>query len=165
MGLIEIGTAAPEFSLPDATGVTHTLSDYRGHPVVVYFYPKDDTPGCTIESCAFRDNLPAFQDQQAVVLGVSPDNEASHAKFAAKFDLPFTLLADTRVKTNDDDKGTPAMCDAYGVWQERTRYGKTSMGVARTTYLIDAAGIVVQRWDAVKVEGHAEAVLEAVRGL
>ena len=155
MALIEPGTAAPAFSLPDQDGNIHTLSAYRGRPVVLFFYPKDDTSGCTREACGFRDTLPDFSKVQAQVFGVSILDTASKAKFAAKYDLNFPLLA-------DEDH---AVCEAYGVWQEKSMYGRKYMGVARTTYLIDASGTVARRWDAVKVEDHAAEVLEAVNQL
>jgi peroxiredoxin Q/BCP len=155
MSLIDTGKKAPAFSLNDQNGKTHTLADYAGRPVVLYFYPKDDTPGCTAESCAFRDNLPRFKASKAAVLGVSILDERSKAKFAAKYDLNFPLLADAE----------HAVAERYGVWQEKSRYGRTYMGIVRTTYLIDAGGKVARRWDNVKVEGHAEEVLEAVKTL
>jgi peroxiredoxin Q/BCP len=152
MPLIDPGTKAPDFTLKDQDGKTHTLSDYAGRPVVLYFYPKDDTPGCTAEACSFRDNLPRFESSKAAVLGVSILDEASKAKFAAKYDLNFPLLADP-----DHE-----VADKYGAWQERSMYGRTFMGVARTTYLIDGEGKVARRWDKVKVDGHAEDVLQAI---
>lgn len=155
MPTIEPGRQAPAFSLKDQTGATHTLADYAGRPVVLYFYPKDDTPGCAQETCDFRDLLPRFTRSRAVVLGISILDEKSKAKFAAKYDVRFPLLADA----------DHAVAERYGVWQEKSRYGRKYMGVARTTYLIDAAGKVAQRWDNVKVPGHAEAVYEAVRQL
>jgi peroxiredoxin Q/BCP len=158
--LINPGAKAPAFSLPDQAGEIHALKDFAGRPLVLYFYPKDDTSGCTKEACAFRDLLPKFSRSKAAVLAVSPDDSKSHAKFAKKFDLPFTLLADV-----PGDKSVPAVCDAYGVWQEKSMYGRKYMGVARTTYLIDGKGVVVKRWDKVKVDGHAEDVLAAVQAL
>jgi peroxiredoxin Q/BCP len=163
MTLVDEGRKAPAFRLPDQNGDEHALKDYAGRPVVLFFYPKDDTPGCTKEACAFRDMLPDFHGVDAVVIGVSPDGVASHAKFAGKHDLPFVLLADVPRGASGGEKGTPAVCDEYGVWQEKSMYGRKYMGVVRTTYLIDAAGRVARRWDKVKVPGHAEAVLEAVR--
>jgi peroxiredoxin Q/BCP len=157
MPLIDPGAKAPAFKLPDQTGAMHALKDFAGKPVVLYFYPKDDTSGCTKEACAFRDLLPQFSASKAVLLGVSPDDSKSHAKFAKKFDLPFTLLADV-----PSEDGVPAVCDAYGVWQEKSMYGRRYMGVARTTYLIDGKGAVVRRWDKVKVDGHAKEVLAAL---
>jgi peroxiredoxin Q/BCP len=152
MALIEPGKKAPAFSLKDQAGKTHTLADYAGTSVVLYFYPKDDTPGCTTESCAFRDNLPKFKAGKAVVVGVSILDEKSKAKFAAKYDLNFPLLADT----------DHAVAEKYGVWQKKSRYGREYMGIVRTTYLIDAKGKVAKRWDKVKVEGHAEELLAAI---
>jgi peroxiredoxin Q/BCP len=153
--MIDPGKKAPVFSLPDQEGRKHALADYAGRPVVLYFYPKDDTPGCTKESCAFQDNLPKFKKSKAAVFGVSVLNSASKAKFAAKYGLTFPLLA-------DEDH---AVMEKYGVWQEKSMYGKKYMGVARTTYLIGPDGKVVKRWDGVKVDGHAEEVLAAVQSL
>ena len=152
MPLIDPGRKAPAFSLKDQDGTTHKLSDYAGRPVILYFYPKDDTPGCTAEACAFRDNLPRFQASKAQVLGVSILDEQSKAKFAGKNGLNFPLLADA----------DHAVAEKYGAWQEKTRYGRKYMGVARTTYLIDENGKVAKRWDNVKVDGHAEDVLAEV---
>ena len=155
MALIEPGKKAPSFSLPDQAGKVHSLADYAGQPVVIYFYPKDDTPGCTKESCAFQDNLPKFKKSKAAVFGMSMLDSKSKAKFAKKYDLSFPLLA-------DEDK---SVMEKYGVWQEKSMYGRKYMGVARITYLIGADGKVVKRWDGVKVDGHAEEVLEAVQQL
>ena len=155
MALIDPGKKAPSFSLPDQEGKQHSLADYAGHAVVLYFYPKDDTPGCTKESCAFQDNLPKFKKSHAAVLGVSVLNSASKARFAEKYGLKFPLLA-------DEDH---SVMEKYGVWQEKSMYGRKYMGVARTTYLIGADGKVVKRWDGVKVDGHAEEVLAAVQQL
>jgi len=155
MALIEPGQKAPTFSLTDQDGAVHRLTDYAGRPVVLYFYPKDDTPGCTTEACDFRDNLPQFKKSKAAVLGVSILDEASKARFAAKHQLTFPLLADA----------DHAVAEKYGVWQKKSMYGRTFMGLARTTYLIGGDGKVVQRWDNVKVNGHADAVLEAVNVL
>ena len=153
--MIEPGKKAPSFSLPDQAGKVHSLADYAGKPVVIFFYPKDDTPGCTKESCAFQDNLPRFKKSKAAVFGMSMLDAKSKAKFAKKFDLTFPLLA-------DEDH---AVMEKYGVWQEKSMYGRKYMGVARTTYLIGADGKVVKRWDGVKVDGHAEEVLAAVQAL
>jgi thioredoxin-dependent peroxiredoxin len=150
--MIEPGKKAPAFALKDQDGRTHKLSDYEGRPVILYFYPKDDTPGCTAEACAFRDNLPKFQAGKAHVLGVSILDEKSKAKFATKYDLNFPLLADA----------DHAVAEKYGVWQKKSRYGREYMGIARTTYLIGADGKVAKRWDDVKVEGHAEEVLKSI---
>ena len=152
MTLIDPGKKAPAFSLKDQDGKTHRLADCAGKPVVLYFYPKDDTPGCTAESCAFRDLLPKFKTRKAAVFGISILDEASKARFAAKYDLTFPLLA-------DEDH---AVAEKYGVWQKKSLYGRSFMGLVRTTYLIGGDGKVVQRWDKVKVDGHAEAVLAAV---
>jgi peroxiredoxin Q/BCP len=153
--MIEVGQPAPDFTLPDQEGRAVTLSALRGAPVVLYFYPKDDTPGCTTEACAFRDARAAYQEAGAQVIGVSPDGVAAHRKFATKYELPFTLLADTE----------RAVCQSYGVWQERSLYGKKSLGVVRSTFLVDGAGIVRQVFPKVKVAGHAEKVLAALRTL
>jgi peroxiredoxin Q/BCP len=155
MKLIDPGKTAPAFALPDQDGTIHKLSDYAGRPVVLYFYPKDDTPGCTKESCAFQDNLPKFKKSKAAVLGMSVLDSKSKAKFASKYGLTFPLLA-------DEDH---AVMEKYGVWQEKSMYGKKYMGVARTTYVIGADGKVVKRWDGVKVDGHAEEVLALVESL
>jgi thioredoxin-dependent peroxiredoxin len=155
MPLIEPGQKAPAFSLTDQAGRKHALKDYAGRPLVLYFYPKDDTPGCTAEACAFNDRLPDLSKVDAAVLGVSVLDAASKAKFAAKYGLTFPLLADA----------DNAVAEKYGAWQEKRMYGKVYMGVARTTYLIDASGTVARRWDKVKVEGHAADVIAAVRAL
>jgi peroxiredoxin Q/BCP len=152
MGLIDPGKKAPAFALNDQHGAAHKLSDYAGRPVVLYFYPKDDTPGCTKESCDFRDHLPKFKSSRAAVLGISILDEASKLRFAKKFDLTFPLLA-------DEDH---AVAEKYGVWQKKSLYGKEFMGIVRTTYLIDAGGKVARRWDKVQVDGHAKEVLDAV---
>jgi len=155
MSLIDPGKKAPSFSLKDQTGKAHSLADYEGRPVIIYFYPKDDTPGCTKESCAFQEHLPQFKTKKAAVLGMSILDEASKARFADKFSLTFPLLADANHE----------VAEKYGVWQEKSNYGKKYMGLARTTYLIGADGKVAKRWDNVKVDGHVEDVLEAVRNL
>jgi peroxiredoxin Q/BCP len=153
MSLIEPGRKAPAFTLKDQAGATHKLGDYAGRPVVLYFYPKDDTPGCAQETCDFRDRLRRFQEDRATVLGISILDEKSKAKFAAKYEVTFPLLADA----------DHAVAEKYGVWQEKSRYGRKYMGIARTTYLIDGDGKVARRWDNVKVPGHAEAVHEALQ--
>jgi len=150
--MIEPGKAAPAFYLPDQAGNKHRLSQYKGRWVVLYFYPKDSTPGCTTEACDFRDAQGDLQKRDAVVLGVSPDPEASKAKFAGKHDLNFPILADAGAQ----------VCEKYGVWQEKSMYGRTFMGVVRTTYLIAPSGKVARRFDKVKVKGHADAVLAAL---
>ncbi|MCA1583206.1 MAG: thioredoxin-dependent thiol peroxidase [Acidobacteria bacterium] len=153
--MIDPGKKAPAFSLKDQDGTKRRLSDYAGQPVVLFFYPKDDTPGCTTEACAFRDNLPELAKTKAAILGISVLDEKSKAKFAGKYSLTYPLLADA----------DHAVAEKYGVWQEKSRYGRTYMGIARTTYLIGPQGQVVRRWDNVKVDGHAEDVLAAVRAL
>jgi peroxiredoxin Q/BCP len=155
MPLIDPGKKAPAFKLKDQNGQAHSLADYAGRPVVLYFYPKDDTPGCTTETCEFRDALPKFDATQAVVLGASILDEASKAKFAAKHNVTFPLLADA----------DNAVAEKYGVWQEKSQYGRTYMGIVRTTYLIGPDGRVARRWDKVKVDGHAAEVLAAVKEL
>ncbi len=148
------GGVAPEFILPTDGGGSLSLSELRGRPVILYFYPRDDTPGCTVEACAFRDNLPHFAGVNAAVLGISTDSAKSHDRFKAKYQLPFPLLADEEHK----------VAEAYGVWVEKNRYGRKYMGTERTTFLIDADGKVARVWNKVKVEGHAEEVLAAVKG-
>src|SRR5256714_12797079 len=155
MPLIDPGQKAPGFALNDQHGRTHTLSAYAGRPVILYFYPKDDTPGCTKESCEFRDNLPKFKKSKAAVFGVSILDEASKKKFADKFDLNFPLLADA----------DHAVADKYGVWQQKSLYGRKFMGIVRTTYLIGPDGKVAKRWDNVKGDGHAAEGLAAVNAM
>ncbi len=155
MPLIEPGRKAPAFSLKDQSGTAHRLADYAGRPLVIYFYPKDDTPGCTTEACAFQESLPAFERGKAAVLGISVLDEASKAKFAGKHGLTFPLLADPEHE----------VIEKYGAWQEKSMYGRTYMGVARITYLIGPDGKVARRWDKVKVANHAEDVLAAVEAL
>ncbi len=155
MTLIDPGSRAPAFTLPDQHGKTHRLSAHKGSPVVLFFYPKDDTSGCTKEACAFRDLTAEFTKAGAAVFGVSPQGVASKAKFAGKHDLSYPILA-------DEDA---VVCEKYGVWQEKSMYGNTYMGAVRTTYLIRPSGAVHQRWDKVKVDGHADEVLDAVRSL
>jgi len=160
MPLIDEGKKARAFRLQDQEGRTHALKDYAGAPLVLYFYPKDDTSGCTKEACAFRDALSDFQRLGCAVLGVSPQDVPSKRTFADKHELNFPILADP-----PGEDGTPKVCDAYGVWREKSMYGRVYMGAARTTYLIDADGRVARRWDNVKVPGHVEAVREAVEEL
>jgi peroxiredoxin Q/BCP len=152
MPLIDPGKKAPAFSLEDQAGTRHALSDYAGRPLVLYFYPKDDTSGCTAEACSFNDSLPAFAKLHAAVLGVSVLDTASKARFAKKHGLTFPLLAD------EDHE----VAERYGAWQERRMYGRKYMGVARTTYLIGADGKVIKRWDNVKVPGHVEDVMQVL---
>jgi peroxiredoxin Q/BCP len=155
MSLIDPGKKAPAFRLNDQAGTHHSLADYAGRPVVLYFYPKDDTPGCTAESCAFQSLLPDFKKSKAAVLGVSILDEKSKARFAGKHGLTFPLLADA----------DHAVAEKYGVWQQKMRYGRKYMGIVRTTYLIGPDGKVVRRWDKVSVDGHAADVAAAVKQL
>lgn len=152
---IEAGTAAPEFDLTATDGSGVKLADLKGKPVVVYFYPKDDTPGCTIEACAFRDRSSELAELGATVLGISPDDVESHLAFTAKFDLNFPLLADIGHK----------VADAYGAWGEKVRNGQTSMGIRRSTFVIDSNGVVAKAWTTVNVEGHDEEVIAAIKAL
>jgi peroxiredoxin Q/BCP len=152
---IEPGTRAPNFALPADDGTEVTLAQLRGKPVVLYFYPRDDTPGCTREACSFRDRQAEMGKLGAVVLGVSTDNVASHERFRDKYALNFPLLADV-------DHG---VATAYGAWREKTRFGKTSMGMQRSTFLIDPEGVVRRVWKNVQVDGHDAEVLAALRAL
>jgi thioredoxin-dependent peroxiredoxin len=152
---LEEGSKAPAFTLKDQHGKSVKLSDFKGHPVVVYFYPKDDTPGCTKEACAFRDQQTDLQQLGAVVLGISPDDSASHGKFATKYDLNFPLLADTEHQ----------VAEKFGAWREKNMYGKVSLGIQRSTFLIDATGKVAKVWKRVQVDGHDQQVLTALREL
>jgi peroxiredoxin Q/BCP len=150
-----VGKAAPAFTLDTDTGERLSLRDLKGKPVVLYFYPKDDTSGCTAEACEFRDAFPRFDKSKAVILGVSPDPVKSHQKFKAKYELPFTLLADT----------DHAVAEQYGVWKEKSMYGRKYMGVDRTTFIIDAAGKIAKIFEKVKPEEHGTQVAEAVAAL
>ncbi len=152
---IEPPAKAPAFSLRATDGATVKLSELKGKPVVLYFYPKDDTPGCTKEACAFRDRLAEIQKLGAVVLGVSADDVASHKKFSEKFSLNFPLLADTDHK----------LAEQYGAWREKNMYGKVSMGIQRSTFLIDAKGAVAKVWKKVSVDGHDQQVIDALTAL
>ncbi len=138
--MLDIGTKAPDFTLPDQNGTEHSLSEYRGQKVVLYFYPRDNTAGCTKQACGYAELYPQFKEKGAVVIGISKDGVASHKKFEEKYGLPFTLLSDTERK----------VIEAYGVWQEKKNYGKVSMGVVRTTYLIDENGIIIRAQEKVK---------------
>lgn len=150
-----IGDKAPAISLPRDGGDTISLSDFAGKNVVVYFYPRDDTSGCTKEALGFTENVDAFANLNTVILGISKDSVAKHEKFIAKHDLKIALLSDE----NGD------VCERYGVWKEKSMYGKTYMGIERATFLIDADGKIAQVWPKVKVPGHVDAVLDAVRAL
>jgi peroxiredoxin Q/BCP len=152
---LEIGDKAPSFTLPTDGGGKISLNNFKGKPVVLYFYPKDDTSGCTTEACAFRDQLPDFSKLKATVIGVSRDSTASHDKFKTKYKLPFPLAAD------EDGK----VCEAYGVWVEKSMYGRNYMGIERSSFLIDGKGTLRGVWRKVKVPGHVEEVLEAAKAL
>ena len=151
--MVEEGKPAPDFELASDSGEPVRLSSLRGKPVVLYFYPKDDTPGCTTQACGIRDVYVDFRERGAVVLGVSPDDEASHVKFKQKYSLPFTLLVDPGHEVAEE----------YGVWKERNMYGKKSMGIERSTFVIDAEGNVVKSMRRVKPDTHAADVLAALR--
>ena len=150
--MLEIGTKAPDFTLPDQNGEMHSLSDYKGKKVVLYFYPKDNTPGCTKQACSFGELMPQFKEKGAVILGVSKDSVASHKKFEEKFGLPFTLLSDTE----------RTVIEAYDVWKEKKNYGKVTMGVVRTTYLIDEKGKIIKAFGNVKAAENPAQMLEEV---
>jgi thioredoxin-dependent peroxiredoxin len=147
--MLKEGNKAPQFTLTDETGAQVSLSDFAGKKVVVYFYPKDDTPGCTKEACSFRDNYDAILAKGAVVMGISPDDEASHGKFKSKFDLPFYLLADPERKA----------IDAFGAWGEKSMYGKTYEGVMRSTFVVGEDGTIIKAWPKVSPDEHAVEVL------
>lgn len=149
---IQAGKPAPEFTLQDENGDVCSLSDYRGRPVVLYFYPKDDTPGCTTEACSFRDDYSTYQQAGVTILGVSPDTPKKHAKFKAKYQLPFTLLADTEHR----------VCELYGVWGRKKFMGREYDGVFRTTFLIGADGVILSVFENVKPDGHSAQVLQAL---
>jgi peroxiredoxin Q/BCP len=148
----EEGKKAPNFKLKDQNGKTVSLGDFKGKNVVLYFYPKDDTSGCTAEACSFRDDFPKFGKLNAEIIGISPDSSASHKKFADKYDLPFTLLS-------DEDK---KVVEAYGVWKEKSMYGRKYMGVERTTFIINGDGKINKIFNKVKVPGHNKEVMEAL---
>lgn len=147
--MLEVGTKAPVFTLPDQNGVFHSLEDFKGKKVILYFYPKDNTPGCTKQACGFAERYPQIMEKGAVVLGISKDSVASHKKFEEKYGLPFTLLSDTDRQ----------VIEAYDVWKEKKNYGKVSMGVVRTTYLIDEEGIIIKANDKVKAAEDADKML------
>ena len=150
--MLEVGTKAPAFSLPDQNGTVHTLEDYKGKKVVLYFYPKDNTSGCSKQACGFAELYPQFTEKGAVVIGISKDSVASHKKFEEKFGLPFTLLSDIELTA----------IQAYDVWKEKTMCGKTSMGVVRTTYLIDENGVIVKAFGKVKAAENPAKMLSEV---
>lgn len=148
--MLEVGTKAPAFSLPDQNGEVHTLEEYAGKKVILYFYPRDNTSGCTKQACGFGELYPQFMEKDAVVIGISKDSVASHKRFEEKYSLPFTLLSDTELEA----------IQAYDVWKEKKNYGKVSMGVVRTTYLIDEKGIIVKGFDKVKAADNPAQMLE-----
>lgn len=150
--MLELNTPAPDFTLPDADGKMVSLSDFAGKKVVLYFYPKDNTPGCTRQACAFAENFAEFKNRNIAVIGISKDSVASHRKFADKYDLPFILLADTELSA----------IQAYGVWQEKKLYGKVSMGVVRTTFIIDEKGMIEKIMPKVKPDTNATEILAAL---
>ncbi len=154
MALLETGSAAPDFSLPDKDGNTVKLSDFRGRKVVLYFYPRDNTPGCTRQACAFAAAYSRFKRLGVTVIGISRDSEASHKRFANKHSLPFILLSDPERQA----------IEAYGVWQEKKNYGKVSMGIVRSTFIIDENGIIIRTMPKVKPDTNAEEVLAALGG-
>ncbi len=147
--MLEKGTKAPEFSLPDENGEIKNLSDYKGKKLILYFYPRDNTPGCTKQACGFADLYPQFSEKGVEIIGISKDSVASHKKFKEKYSLPFTILSDTKLKT----------IQAYDVWKEKKLYGKTSMGIVRTTYLIDENGVIIKALDKVKAAENPKEML------
>ncbi len=152
--MLQKGELAPSFTLDDADGKPVSLSDFLGRKVVVYFYPKDDTPGCTTEACGFRDAYDDFLQAGAAVVGISPDTSQSHGRFRSKYNLPFALLSDPDHK----------VAEAYGAWGEKTSYGKTTVGILRSTYVLDETGTVLAAFPRVSPDGHANAVLAVLRG-
>jgi len=152
--MLEVGTLAPDFNLPDHNGTMVTLSGFRGKKVVLYFYPKDNTPGCTRQACAFAQSYDGFREKDVVVIGISKDSVASHLKFVQKYDLPFILLSDPKLQA----------IQAYGVWQEKKLYGKVSMGVVRSTYIIDEQGRIEKVMPKVKPDTNAEEILNYLTG-
>ncbi len=148
--MVTVGKPAPDFSLPNQDGDVRRLSDYLGKKVVLYFYPRDNTPGCTTEALDFKANIQAFTDKNTVVIGISKDSVKSHTNFICKHELPFELLADTEIE----------VCNLYGVYQLKKNYGKESMGIVRTTVVIDEKGMVIEHFPKVSVKGHVDAVLE-----
>lgn len=143
---------APDFTLPDENGVARSLSEFRGKPVILYFYPKDDTPGCTTEACSFRDDYQAYRDKGVVILGVSPDSSKSHTKFKSKYSLPFPLLADEEHQ----------VCELYGAWGQKKFMGREYDGVLRTTFLISPEGTILKAWEGVKPNGHSAEILQVL---
>jgi len=153
--MLKEGSLAPDFRLPDQQGKNHTLDQYKGKWVILYFYPKDMTPGCTVEACNFRDDYPNFQNLDAVVIGISKDSVRRHTKFAEKYQLPFILLS--------DESGD--VCEQYGVWKKKSMYGKSFMGIQRSTYLINPQGIIAKIYAKVQVKVHADELLQDLKKL
>ena len=153
--MLEQGSSAPDFTLPDQSGQNHSLSDFRDQWIIIYFYPKDLTPGCTTEACNFRDDFPNYQKLNTTILGISKDSVKQHAKFAEKYKLPFLLLS--------DESGE--VCEKYGVWQEKSMYGKKYMGIVRSTYLVDPKGTIARVYPKVKVKEHATELLQDLQSL
>lgn len=152
---LSLGDKVPDLKLPSSSGKDVSLTDYKGKKIVLYFYPKDDTPGCTTEACDFRDNLKTYAELNAVVIGISKDPLSSHEKFIKKYGLPFELISDTEGK----------LLEAFGVWKEKSMYGKTFLGVERSTFLIDEDGKIVKEWRKVSVSNHVADVLESIKSL
>ena len=152
---LDVGDNAPEFTMATDGGGSFSLSEMKGYNVIIYFYPKDDTPGCTKEACGFRDMLPDFSDSSAKIIGISKDTVAKHDKFKSKYELPFLLGADLEGN----------VCEAYGTWVEKSMYGRQYMGIERATFLVDKEGVLQGVWRKVKVKGHVEEVLSAVQNL
>ena len=152
---LDVGDNAPEFTIATDGGGSFSLSEMKGYNVIIYFYPKDDTPGCTKEACGFRDMLPDFSDSSAKIIGISKDTVVKHDKFKSKYELPFLLGADLE----------GIVCEAYGTWVEKSMYGRQYMGIERATFLVDKEGVLQGVWRKVKVKGHVEEVLSAVQNL
>lgn len=152
---LTVGTPAPEFSMPDEQGQIHSLADYKGKPVVLFFYPEDDTPGCTKEACNFRDDFSQYQAEGAILLGISPDDSNSHQAFKSKYNLPFSLLADEGHK----------VCEQYGVWGPKKLFGLKYEGLIRTTFLVDGQGIISEIFTVNKIAPHSQTVLQALQAL
>ena len=152
---LDVGDNAPEFTIATDGGGSFSLSEMKGYNVIIYFYPKDDTPGCTKEACGFRDMLPDFSDSSAKIIGISKDTVVKHDKFKSKYELPFLLGADLEGN----------VCEAYGTWVEKSMYGRQYMGIERATFLVDKEGVLQGVWRKVKVKGHVEEVLSAVQNL
>lgn len=151
--MLEVGTKAPEFTLPDQNGEMHTLSEYKGKKVILYFYPKDNTAGCTKQACGFAERYPQIEEKGAVVIGISKDSVKSHKNFETKYELPFTLLSDPELQA----------IQAYDVWKEKKNYGKVYMGIVRTTYLIDEDGVIIKAMDKVKAADNPQQMLEELK--